>query len=162
MADLTQQRLLELLDYDPVTGDFRWRVDRGGGAPAAGAQAGGINGRGYVVIGIDQKSYQAHRLAWLYTHGVWPKDQIDHINRNRADNRLSNLREATNGQNQANSPRHANNRSGYKGVYWDKNNKYWVAQIRRKLIGTFHDAESASEAYNAAAAVQYGEFARVA
>jgi HNH endonuclease len=96
MADgiITRTRLKEFLHYDPETGVFTWLVK-----PCrnilAGSIAGNVMNEGYVMVKIDRKNYKAHRLAWLYVHGTFPPDQLDHINRGRADNRLCNLRLST-------------------------------------------------------------------
>src|SRR4029450_2313606 len=115
MTELTAERLRELLDYDPETGDFTWKVNRR--CVRSGSVAGNVNCvDGYCYIGVDARRYHAHRLAWLYIKGAWPNDQIDHINGNKADNRFANLRQATHSQNQANGGRYSNNASGYNGV----------------------------------------------
>ena len=94
-------RLKEVLGYDAKTGVFVWRYVRKGMSSNRSLVAGMPRKvRGYRYIRIDGQLYAAHRLAWLYIHGRWPVDQIDHINGIRDDNRLVNLREATNGQNQ--------------------------------------------------------------
>ncbi len=111
---LTQARLKELLHYDPETGVFTWRA-RNNGKMKAGATAGTLQ-RGYRWIKINYRDYAAHRLAWLYSTGAWPKHYIDHINRVRDDNRLANLREATKAQNGHNVSLSKNNRTGYTGV----------------------------------------------
>jgi len=77
---ITQAGLKELLNYNPETGDFAWVKSK--------KPAGGISSYGYRRIIIDGKEHKAHRLAWLYTHGVFPEDQIDHINGVRHDNRI--------------------------------------------------------------------------
>lgn len=82
------------LSYDPETGEFRWLL-RKGWERGAGRVAGSKKRRGYVDIGILGTVYQAHRLAWLHYHGEWPKQQIDHINRVRDDNRIVNLRDVS-------------------------------------------------------------------
>jgi HNH endonuclease len=160
---ITADRLRELLYYDPATGIFRWRV-RMGQRGCVGAVAGSREAKGYWRIKIDGKPHKAHRLAWLYIHGVWPSDQIDHRNGDRADNRLSNLRPASNGQNQANVRRQSNNVSGLKGVRWHRANQNWNARItvNRKSIflGRFATAAEAHSAYCSAAERLFGEFAR--
>ena len=88
---LTAERLRERLHYDAGTGVFTRRV--GSGHARTGEMAGSVHSTGYVRISIDGGKYTAHCLAWLYVHGVWPPDQIDHINGNRSDNRIANLRE---------------------------------------------------------------------
>ena len=127
---ITQVRLQELLSYDPETGIFRWKVDRNGNAKK-GEVAGSIASDGYRAIRIDGRHYFAHRLAWFFVHGMWPADQIDHLNGRRADNRLANLREATNRENQQNLRRaRSGSRSGLLGVSWHGQKGRWRAEIR--------------------------------
>jgi hypothetical protein len=125
---LTQQLLKDLLHYDPDTGVFTNLVNRGKRA-LIGDQAGYLHPTGYVKIVINRKLYRAHRLAWLYMYGVWPKDQLDHINRIRDDNRINNLREASNSENLQNMSLTSRNTSGYKGVSWNKRECKWYARI---------------------------------
>ncbi len=87
MAELTQARLREVLQYNPRTGVFRWRRDAGTFNPMKGKIAGGRKPPGRLTIRIDFKNYYAHRLAWLYVHGVWPPSKIDHKNDDGLDNR---------------------------------------------------------------------------
>src|ERR1700731_2752322 len=94
-------RVNEVLSYDPETGIFRWKVKLSDRSPI-GKRSGGHTSSGHWRIRVDGHYYLAHRLAWLLTHGVWPRDEIDHINRVRDDNRLANLREASHSQNHAN------------------------------------------------------------
>ena len=89
---LTQARLKELFTYDPLIGTFVRRERRG--SARAGEIAGTDNGCGYLQIAVDRRVYVAHRMAWLYVHGIWPPAQIDHINMIRDDNRIANLRKA--------------------------------------------------------------------
>jgi hypothetical protein len=116
--------------------------------------AGSVNGEGYLLIKLQRRSYKAHRLAWLYVCGVWPEDQLDHINRNRSDNRISNLREVTNKQNLQNAGKYSHNTSGHSGVSWHKQRSKWVAQIKHnhKVIhlGYFTNIEDAIAARKAA------------
>lgn len=120
-----QKELKELLHYDPETGAFTWLVSRG--RVKVGAVAGGISGKGYIAIKINQARYYAHRLAWLYVHGHSPPNETDHINGIRTDNRLCNLRLATNSENQMNRKQNINNKSGFKGVSWHRATKKWLA-----------------------------------
>ena len=147
---LTQERLKELLHYDPDTGIFTNLTQRAKRVKK-GAVA-GWNDNGYVRIEILGKTYRAHRLGWLYMYGAFPKKGIDHINGNKFDNRIVNLREASdlqNGQNQHNPTKR--NTSGYLGVSWSKRENKFVAQIRvngkGRQIGFFNTAEEAHEAY---------------
>lgn len=160
---ITQHRLKQLLDYDPETGVFRWRelAHNRVHCVKIGDVAGGLNAHGYVMVAVDGKKYPAHRLAWLYVHGHWPKEQIDHKNRCRDDNRLCNLRSATRSQNGANSPAPKNNKSGFKGVNFFRG--AWHATIRKdgrtRYLGRHETPEAASEAYKRAASSLFGEFA---
>lgn len=149
-------RLRERLIYDPVTGVFTWRIKPAGNV-SAGAQAGHVNADWYREIRVDGRLYLAHRLAWLYVHGQWPIEELDHRNGIRDDNRIANLREATHKQNGENAARRHDNSSGFIGVSWtDKGRKHWVARIahnkRRREIGRFSTPEEAYAAYLAAKA----------
>ena len=155
---ITQERLKELLHYEEATGVFTWKVDK------AGKKAGDIAGHvckrdGYRLIGLDMKLYFAHRLAWLYTHGVWPKQQLDHINRVRHDNRIANLRQATNAQNCQNTSLRRDNTSGVKGVHWYARRNKWQVYInkngKRSFLGYFSDKTDAISAYVNAAKVMH-------
>lgn len=139
---LTQERLKELLHYDLETGIFTWLVDRTSGTKA-GAIAGSMAGRGYSRISIDGNSYFQHRLAWLYVHGYFPENTIDHINRIRNDNRFLNLREATMQCQKINCCHQTNNSSGIRGVAWHKKDKKWRCYVKingkDKCLGNFSD-----------------------
>lgn len=155
-------RVRELLNYDPETGALTWRVSRVG--VSAGTIAGSRMKHGYVQIMIDRRQCLAHRLAWALHFGSYPEKYLDHINGDRADNRISNLRECTHTQNNGNM-RGGRNRTGYKGVYSTREGKYY-AQIRvrgaRKCLGTYPKPEMAHAAYMRAAQKYFGEFARAA
>ena len=160
MSELTQEMLKELLVYDANTGDFSWSVNNG---PAkAGSYAGCIDGqKGYVRISIRGRSYYAHRLAWLYTHGVHPANQIDHINGVRYDNRLVNLRQVTNMQNRQNLAKSNGTSSKFMGVTWYAARNKWKAAIRyggkSHHLGLFTSEQAAYEAYLLAKA-KYHDF----
>ena len=150
-AIVTAERLRELISYNPETGVFTRLVGRRGGGKV-GDIVGSINGSGYVRICVDYRSYQGHRLAWLYVHGVWPIDQIDHINGQRDDNRICNLRDVTRAQNMRNQRRPSvNNSSGFLGVSWSKEKLSWVAQItingRTRSLGKYSDPAVAHQVY---------------
>lgn len=149
---LTQSRLKELLDYDPETGVFRWKVARGGRANKVGAVAGATSGGGYRQICIDYTYHKSHRLAFLWMTGAWPEHEVDHINGVRDDNRWVNLRHATRHENVRNiGPHRANNTSGFIGVSWNKGRGRWSASIglnsRVRCIGYFPTPELAHAAY---------------
>ena len=158
---MRQEYLKSILNYDPDTGEFSWAAARP--KVRVGQRAGYKHHKGYIYIEIDGKQYSAHRLAWIYMNGNIPEKSIDHINRNRADNRIENLRLAENGQNRANSK--STSKSGYKGVVvksWLKEKPY-VAQIRHNgkqtHIGCYSTPEEAHEQYKIASSIAFGEFA---
>ena len=155
---LTQKRLKELLAYTPETGVFTWAKPRGG--KVAGAVAGTIHYKqGYIRIKIDGGMYSAHRLAWLYVYGEMPEHEIDHINHDRQDNRIENLRSVTRHQNARNRALRADNTSGVVGVNWFKRNKKWGARIFKNgkfvFLGLFDRFEDAAEARKNAS-LKYG------
>ena len=139
---LTQKELKELLHYDPDTGVFTW-IARPSMAVHSGDTAGSVDRFGYAHIGIRGRIYLAHRLAWLYVYGVWPKDQIDHINHGRGDNRIINLREANSTDNNQNRSIPNINTSGICGVQWHKLRKRWYTAItangERIYLGCYSD-----------------------
>jgi len=141
---------LDRLAYDPDTGAFVWRRSTSNRKPA-GAVAGSLRRNGYVHIKLGGKSYPAHRLAWRIVHGLWPAHQLDHINGVRSDNRIVNLREATQAENLQNRSRLANNTSGYPGVTYHVRKRAWQAQIdaggKRFYLGRFADPAAAHAAY---------------
>ena len=151
--ELTAEYLRSILHYDPATGVFTWKV-RTANSVKVGDVAGSPDGHGYLLISVRSRLHKAHRLAWLHTYGVWPKDQIDHINRIGTDNRISNLREATNKQNNQNRSKPSNNTSGCTGVRWNKQNSKWRAQIMHNYkqisLGYFTTLEEALSARKAA------------
>jgi hypothetical protein len=114
---------------------------------------------GYIRIGINNKLYVAHRLAWLYVHGEFPESEIDHINGDRADNRILNLRKATPAENSQNRARYCSNSSGFMGVYFNKRHKKYCARInhlgKKKHLGLYDTAELAFEAYKEAKRVYH-------
>lgn len=154
--------LRSVLDYDPETGIFIWKISPHH-TVEVGSVAGGTNQRGYRRHKIKNKHFIAHRLAWFYVYGVWPKNELDHINGNKEDNRIANLREATRSQNQNNMPKKRNNTSGYKGVSWHKVNKKWIAQTevkgRAHFFGYYSTPEDAHVAYVNGIKKLHGEFA---
>jgi len=153
------ETIKSIFDYDPDTGIFRWKVAPGKKIKK-GQIAGGINTQGYVRISTKYGLLRAHRLAWYITYGYLPKE-LDHINHNKSDNRICNLRECTRSQNRANTLPHKNRK--YKGIYFDKRCGKYRVQIghNNKLyyLGRFDTPELAARAYNAKALELFGEFA---
>jgi hypothetical protein len=152
----------ELYLYDPLTGIFTRRIDWYGFK--AGTCVGSPHGNGYLKISIPPKQVFAHRLAWAMTYGVWP-EYIDHINGDRSDNRLMNLRLASPFQNNQNSRNRKNNTSGVKGVYWHKLSGKWMAYIhanggKRIHLGLHETLEAAAKVRREAAERLHGDFAR--
>jgi hypothetical protein len=155
---LDADRLRKRLNYNMCTGEFRYRDGR----PA------GCKKRTYIVISVENVLYRAHRLAWLWMTGEWPREFIDHINLDKHDNRFFNLRLATKSQNMANRPKQKNNSSGFKGVHHyragEKYGKPWQAGIivnkKRIYLGQFPTKELAHAAYKSAAQKFFGEFGR--
>lgn len=162
-TQLTQDRLRQILNYNPDTGVFTW-VE-----PRRGVQVGRECGRlskqhGYRDIGIDMALYRAHRLAFLYMLGRWPQGDVDHVNQDKSDNRWVNLREATRAENSSNVEiGKRRNTSGFLGVVWEADRELWRAQIRidgRKTnLGRFKVKEDAAVAHDKAALLAFGEFA---
>lgn len=141
------------VNYDAATGEFSWNNPPKHSQVRAGS-IGNMN-RGYKQISIDGVRYLAHRLAWFCHYGVWPAEQIDHINGDRSDNRIANLRladYAINAQNRSKAYR--NSRLGVLGVKWHKKQRKLVAAIRvngrTKQLGSFSTVEEASRAYHEA------------
>jgi hypothetical protein len=163
-APVTHEELLGWLAYDPATGIFRWRQDgkgKGGGRQKAGEVAGyERQADGYMEVCLRGLKYRAHRLAWFYVHGRWPKPGVDHRNGDLTDNSIENLREATQAQNCANKEGW---RKGLKGTYF--NGRKWIAQIGKNRVvhylGGFDSEQKAHEVYVEAAKRLHGEFARI-
>jgi len=162
MKELTQDRLKELLDYNPETGVFTRKVTVSAKAKA-GDIAGCPNWNGYLRIRVDGKDYSAHRLAFLYMTGSLPPANVDHTNHVRNDNRWINLRTATTKQNNRSTSSHKGASSKYLGVSRCKREGKWRAQIKVdgkvKTLGYFLDEADAATAYNFAAHQHHGEFA---
>ena len=156
--------LISFMDYNQFTGIFTWREKPR--RKAMSLTAGSVDPYGYRRICIKQTIYKAHRLAWFYHYKKWPTKQIDHINGNKDDNRISNLRESNFSMNQANSKRRVNNKCGYKGVYLHKLSGLYMARVminqKSILLGYFKTAKEAHQAYVLGAKKHFGEYARAA
>lgn len=160
---LTQERLQELVRYDPETGEFT-RINAYHKSKI-GKVSQSTNNKGHMQMAVGGRTHLLHRLAWLYVYGKWPVNQIDHIDGDKKNNRISNLREATNYQNSQNRTRaNKNSKSGYLGVY--PRNGRWAASIkvngRSKVVGWFDDPLEAHKAYLTEKAVihPFGEVAK--
>jgi len=155
---ITQSELKEILDYNPNSGRFTWK-ETINNRSIKGSVAGYEKCASYMAIGFHGKSYLAHRLAWLYVNGKMPKEQIDHINHDRTDNRICNLRCVDRSTNQKNKSIGKNNKSGFMGVSWDLYMKKWKVGIKvnKKSIhlGYFEDKQLAIEKRKAAN-IKYG------
>ncbi len=137
----------KLFFYDPLNGGIYSKVNRGlksrkwYNISYVGKELGSHQGYGYLLIRIGKYTYLSHRLAWLLYHGAWPYNQIDHINHNRKDNSIHNLREVTGHENHKNVTQYKNNTSGFTGVSWDSRSKKWRVLIfingKQKQIGMF-------------------------
>lgn len=160
--DLSQEYIKSILEYVPETGIFRWKV-----ALARRITIGDVAGvraeKGRIKIGIKNREYKAHRLAWLYMTGKWPVQEIDHINGKQDDNRWQNLRAASSSENLMNRKVPVNNKSGHKGVFYWQKRKKWIAYIKagtkRKHIGVYTSKKEAVAAREAAAFILHGKFA---
>lgn len=157
---LTYEQAKEMFDYDLEKGILIWKNCLS--KPRLnGTVAGYLDSKGYVSIGIKKIEYKSHRIIWFLMTGKWPKNQIDHINGIRNDNRFCNLREATGSQNNANSSKR--NSTGYKGVC--KNNNKWQSQIKidgKKIyLGLYDTPEEAHAVYVVKAKELFGDYAKV-
>lgn len=167
--DVTAYKIRSFLKYNQDTGTFIWNERRGvrkeWNTRYAGTVAGYLNQyNGYINIRIGVRNYRANRLAWLYMTGEWPNEEIDHINGDRSDNRMANLRAATRSQNSANRGLGSNNSSGLKGVSRITRNGKWQSGIfggrQRRHLGVFDCPAAAHFAYIVAADKAFGEFAK--
>lgn len=163
--NLTQERLMQLLDYNRETGEFRRKVQAGAyDRFPVGSLAGWSNKEGYRYIRLEGRVYRASRLAYLYMTGEWPAEQIDHKNCNVSDDRWKNLRPASQSQNKRNNRLRKDSGTGYKCVVHDKSrDKYrWQVVVdgkRRKSGKRFDTAAEAYADYQARLPSFHGEFA---
>ena len=164
MADITRELgdwIRGLLEYNPVSGECFWK-SAASYAVTVGSRAGSVYTNGYRYIQIAGEDYRAARLAWFFVTGEDPEVFIDHENKDRDDNRFSNLRLATNSQNQANAW-WSTNTSGFKGVSWQRSRSKWIAMItidnKKRNLGRYNTRVEAAKAYRNAAVEAWGEFA---
>lgn len=157
---INDRELKSRLVLNEDTGDFFNLVSKGRFCKR-GEKAGCLHETGYVHIKINGKSYAAHRLVWLYVYGSFPSEYLDHINGDKSDNRISNLRLATHSENLRNKGKNKNNKSGFKGVIFSPSKK-WIAQVSvngvKQYLGTYETAEMASNVYQEFCKNNYGDF----
>lgn len=140
---ITQQLLHQLLIYNDKTGLFYWRSSGKGRRSGVNSVAGCRDSEGYIQITINSRQYRAHRLAWLYVYGQLPTKSLDHIDQNRANNAISNLRDVSNSLNLLNSKIPKDNTSGVKGVTYQKRDRLWVAWFRGQYLGSSSNKDEA-------------------
>lgn len=154
---VTQQELHSMFAYVYETGKLiHLRTVQGG--KQAGQEAGSPHNMGYLQIMINRRKYLIHRLIWMYVYGEWPS-QIDHINGNRSDNRIENLRTCTYSQNHGNRRIGKNNTSGAKGIFLNKKDNLWSVYVACQYKGCYKNKEDAIKAYDKFAKEHFGEFA---
>lgn len=167
MKEIDPSQIARLLSYDPDTGTLVWKKrpdsDFAAGsrqsqsqcahnwnARYAGTIAGNITPRGYSQVGLLGRLFKAHRLAWCIYYGDWPSAQIDHINGNKCDNRIANLRDVSQTENCRNTAMSKNNTSGLRGVYWKAAINKWTASIcidgKQRHIGVYTSKDEAHAA----------------
>lgn len=139
---LTAERVRARLDYKPATGVLRWRVNS--------KVAGCVSDDGYRLVGLDGRLYKAHRLAWLHYHGDWPAGELDHVNGDRDDNRIANLRECSRTQNNRN--RHRGKHGRLLGAHLYARTGRWTSRItdrdgKSRHLGYFDTEQAAHLAY---------------
>lgn len=168
ISEIHKQNVMSQLAYDPLSGRIFRQRDSHKGRWKAGKTSGHVSKiNGYRYIVVERKQHLAHRLAWLLHYGWMPEDgiDIDHINGDRDDNRIENLRLGSRSQNNVNSKTPKNNTSGFKGAYFDKRRGKWAAEIwvfkSKKFLGYYSTPKEAGAAYQTAAQRFYGEFARM-
>jgi hypothetical protein len=160
--EITQAYVKELFDYDPITGIVTRlkRTTRKAGSERSinnislTERAGTVMASGYRCIRLHKKTYREHRLIWLWMTGEMPDHQIDHINRDRSDNRWCNLRKCNNTENQQNRNVSKKSKTGYIGVFLHKNGFTAQIVVNKKTVylGRYKTAEEAAEAYKQAKA----------
>lgn len=160
--DLTQDMVRDALDYNPTTGWFTWRK-KVASKVVIGRRAGTRGAQGYRQITLYGNQVLEHRMVWFWVHGEWP-DLVDHINLNKTDNRVANLRKASHFENACNARAHRDNPNKRKGIWRTKSGR-WQAMItvnkKRLFLGAYGTPEEAAAAYDEAAKTLHGDFARI-
>ena len=169
ISDIEVSKLHEYFTYDPESGLFTWKMRDGVSPQWIGKHAfkrafTTITPSGYYLCSIGSVRILAHRAAWAMQHGEWPIDCIDHINCDKLDNRISNLREATKSTNGMNRGRQSNNSSGHKGIHFDESRGKWIVQLsingKRVVMKRFTELNDALIAHKEALEIYHGEFSR--
>lgn len=158
--------LIDHLAYDPATGVLTWNRKLRGGRKAVGTVAGTLRRDGYLYVCFRRRRYLAHRLCWAIYHGSSPAGiDLDHVNGDRADNRIANLRSASSSENNRNKGKQPTNTTGFKGVHRNRRSGKFSASVNhlkvKYSLGMFDRAEDAARAYDAAVVRLHGEFARL-
>lgn len=171
---LTPEYLRECFAYNPDSGALVWLrrpvthfrnagLMKRWNTRYSGKEAGSTTPIGYRIIGINDHTYNAHRIVWMLVYGTWPAEDIDHVNRDRSDNRITNLRLASRSENNYNSGLRKNNSSGVKGVSWNNLRGMWSVNVNAKgknvFRGLFHDKEEAIAVCRDARKKIHGQFA---
>ena len=151
--------ITSVLNYDKNSGEFTWIKTKSRSAKI-GDKAGSIDKDGYLIIKVDGKAYRAQRLAWFYVHKYFPKLSIDHINNDKLDNSIANLREANQSQQNHNRPALKRNVLGVKGVrrYGNKYQALICKDKKQIILGVFNTIKDAGIAYTTAAKAIYGDY----
>lgn len=157
-------KIQEFISYNPETGAMTWKKVLGNRTQAGSACGANVDSKGYNRVCFDKKQYRAHRIAWAIFYGEEPIKQVDHINGDKTDNRIVNLRLATNTENSRNAKCSRNNSSGKTGVTYHRNAKKWVAQIvvnrKNHYLGLFDKKEDAIKTRIQAEVLYFGAFAK--
>ena len=157
---ITHERLLYLLNYDPVTGNLTWKNPTSNRVKIG--DIAGYKSKDYVTVRLDKILYPAHCVIWFGMTGVWPENEIDHKDLDKYNNKWVNLREATPSLNGANKNKYITNKSGFKGVSWSKRRKAWLAQITVNYktinLGCYDTPEKAADVYKQASEKHFGSF----
>ena len=155
---ISYEELSNLLVYNGVSGTLVWRTCRNQFA-LGGTIAGNPGNHGYVAVTINGIRYLAHRVVWLLHHGEWPKRSLDHIDHNKCNNKIENLREVDQLTNSKNVGKQKRNTSGVVGVYWRKDAQKWAAKVRVNgvliSLGSFKDKDVAIQVRKQAE-IEYG------
>lgn len=157
---ITFEEANTLFNYNPETGSLTWKVSRSSRVKI-GQRVGSLMSEGYLRTRIGGRNYLVHILIWLITYGEFPEGLLDHINRDKSDNRISNLRIVSKSGNNKNKNPYSNNTSGHTGICWNPRNSNWMAYISKDRkhinLGSFTEKTEAIAAYEKASLELYPE-----